>query len=105
MHAQGVVVDLAVSHSSSGDGHTYAAVVEFKVDGSTYRFTDSVGSNPPMHHRGDSVAVLYDPDRPRHARVDRGAWNRLLPTLVGGFGALLCSFGVWALARRKSNRA
>jgi hypothetical protein len=105
VHAQGAVVDLAVSHSGSGDGHTYAAIVEFQVDGSTYRFTDSVGSNPPMYRRGDLVSVLYDPDRPRHARIDRGVWNRLLPTLVGGFGALLCSFGVWALVRRKPNRA
>jgi hypothetical protein len=105
MHAQGLVVDLAVNHSGSSDGYTYAAVVEFKVDGRTYKFTDSVGSNPPMHGRGDSVPVLYDPDGPRHARIDRGVWNRLLPMLVSAFGALLCSCGVWAGFRRKSNRA
>jgi hypothetical protein len=101
LHAEGQVVDLVDSHSGSGDGHTYSAIVEFQVDGRTYKFTDSVGSNPPLQRRGDSVLVLYDPDQPRHARIDRGKWNLLLPTIVSAFGALLCSLGVWSAARRK----
>ncbi|HWE25667.1 MAG TPA: DUF3592 domain-containing protein, partial [Myxococcales bacterium] len=85
--AEGRVVDLAASDSS--DSTTYAPVVEFEVNDRTYRFRDSVGSNPPSYRRGDEVKVLYDPDRPSHARIDRGRWNRAVPLLVGAFGALL----------------
>jgi len=105
MRANGVVVELAVNHSGTGNSYTYSPVVDFEVDGQTYKFKDSVGSNPPGYRRGDSVAVLYDPDQPRHARIDRGKWNRLVPVLVGAFGALLCSLGIWTLSRRRAARA
>lgn len=95
----GRVVDLAMNHSS--DTTTYAPVVEFEVDGRTYRFKDSIGSDPPSYRRGDAVKVLYDPDRPANARIDRGRWNLAVPTLVAAFGALLCSLGIWSAARRR----
>ena len=97
--AMGRVIDLAVSHSSNSS--TYAPVVEFEVQGRTYRFKDSVGSNPPSHRRGDVVKVLYDPDQPRNARIDRGRWNTAVPLLVGAFGALLCCLGGWSATRRR----
>ena len=105
VHAQGVVVDLAANRSSGNNGYTYAPVVEFEVEGRTYKFKDSVSSNPSWYRRGDLVSVLYDPDRPSNARIDRGKWNRIVPMLVGAFGALLCSLGLWTLARRRTNRA
>ena len=95
----GRVVDLAMSHSS--DSTTYAPVVEFEVDGRTYRFKDSIGSDPPSYRRGDAVKVLYDPDRPANARIDRGRWNLAVPILVAAFGAMLCSLAVWSATRRR----
>ena len=99
VRAPGVVVEMATNHSSDG-GSTYAPVVEFEHEGRKYTFKDSISSNPPSYRRGEAVGVLYDPDQPRDARIDRGRWNKAVPILIGGFGALLCLFGVWGLSRR-----
>lgn len=94
----GTVVELVANHS--GDGVTWAPVVEFEHGGRRLRFKDSVSSNPPSWRAGDAVAVLYDPARPADARIDRGRWNQAIPVLIGAFGALLCSLGVWMGFRR-----
>jgi hypothetical protein len=102
VRAPGVVVEMATNDSSDGD--TYAPVVEFEHEGSKYRFKDSISSNPPTYRRGQRVDVLYDPVRPRNARIDRGLWNKVVPILIGGFGALLCLLGLWSLKRRASGK-
>ena len=98
VRAPGVVVEMARNHSSHND--TYAPVVEFEHQGGTYRFKDSIGSDPPSYRIGQAVGVLYDPDHPREARIDRGRWNKAMPILIGAFGALLCLLGLWILKRR-----
>jgi Protein of unknown function (DUF3592) len=97
--AAGRVVDLAVNHSSHSS--TWSPVVEFEVGDRRYRFKDSIGSDPPSYRRGDAVRVLYDPDQPQRARIDRGRWNTAIPILIAAFGALLCSLGVWSAAQRR----
>jgi uncharacterized protein DUF3592 len=96
--AAGVVVDMVANHS--GDTTTYAPVVVFEHDGQTYRFKDSVGSNPPSHRMGEAVRVLYDPARPGDARIDRGRWNKVIPILVAICGGLFCALGIWLAWRR-----
>ena len=98
----GRVVDLAAS--DAGADATYAAIVEFEERGERHRFKDSVGANPPMYRAGDVVAILYLPEDPRRARIDRGVWNRATPPLVGALGALLAIAGLW-LGARASRRA
>jgi hypothetical protein len=97
---QGVVVEMVSNHSS--DSTTYSPVVEFEAGGRKYRFKDSVGSNPPSHRTGERVGVLYDPANPKDARIDRGRWNKAVPLLIGGFGALLCILGFWMILKRAS---
>jgi hypothetical protein len=76
--------------STSTDSTTYHAVVRFNAAGDTIEFRDSVGSNPPGHHVGDQVTVLYRSQSPRDSAViDRGAWNWLPAALVATFGLLL----------------
>jgi hypothetical protein len=94
----GVVVELSANHSS--DGTTWAPVVEFEHEGRKHRFKDSISANPPSYRTGDTVAVLYDPFHPADARIDRGWWNKAIPILVGAFGALFCSLGLWMALRR-----
>ncbi len=91
VRAQGEVVDIRSRYSSGSDssGYTYYAVVKFSDgEGQSYRFEDRVGSSHPMFKRGDVVTVLYMPDDPDDAIVDRGLLNWVLS---GGlvFGALL----------------
>ena len=96
----GVVVSLVASETH--DSTTWAPEVEFEDHGRTYRFKDSVGSNPPAWQRGDAVDVLYDPAQPADARIDRGRWNKGMPDAMVVFGALLCALGSWLLFRRAS---
>lgn len=100
--APGIVVEMATNESS--DSTTYAPVVAFEHQGRKYRFKDSISSNPPSYRRGQAVGVLYDPADPREARIDRGTWNKAVPILVAGFGALLCLLGLWMLKRQAAAR-
>ena len=94
---------MVTNHSS--DSNTYAPVVEFDHAGKKYRFKDSVSSNPPSYRTGQRVGVLYDPADPRDARIDRGRWNKVVPILSGGCGALFVLLGLWILQRRGGYRA
>jgi len=96
--AAGVVVDVVAN--DSGDTTTYAPVVAFEHQGRTYRFKDSVGSNPPSHRMGEAVRVLYDPGRPSDARIDRGRWNKVIPILIAISGGMFCALGIWLACRR-----
>lgn len=96
--AQGEVVRLQETHSS-GNNNTnstsYYPVVTFTAqDGSVITFQDSVGSNPPSYHNGESVAVLYAPAQAeRSAMIDRGNWNWAIPGVMGAFGLALIASG------------
>lgn len=68
--AQGTVIALDRSRSSSGSGSTYRPVVEFtSATGKRIEFTGGVGSNPPSHRVGEPVTVLYRPADPYSARI------------------------------------
>ena len=95
--ASGKVVDVKSRYSSSSGsssgGYTYHAVVNYTDNnGKSVRFEDSVGSSNPIYKGGDQVQVLYLPDDPQGAIIDRGLMNW---GLSGGLavGALLILLG------------
>jgi hypothetical protein len=106
--AEGIVVE--VIHQRSSDSSTYKPVVQFTTaDGRQVEFTSDVGSSPPAHARGDKVAVLYRPASPAQARIDGFLDLWLLPTILGGMGAVFALIGggffvAGPLGRRKVER-
>jgi hypothetical protein len=94
---QGVVVDLAYSRDSDGDG-TYAPVVEYRDrEGRPHTYRSSSGSSPPSYDVGERVTILYRPDQPSRAVID-DFWDRwALPAFLLGFGAIFAVVG-WGLA-------
>ena len=89
--ARGTVVNNAYLESDAGNSSSgaYYPVVEFKPnDGPQQRFTDGAGSLPPDYAVGDSVDLIYNPNRPAEARI--ASWLRLwfVPTLLIGIGLL-----------------
>lgn len=83
----------------SDDTTVYHAIVEFTdQSGNGVRFEDSVGSSHPGFVRGDKVSVLYLPEKPSAAMIDRGIFNW---ALSGGLilGALLFLWGALASFR------
>ncbi len=86
-----VRVESVYNASAEGSSYTYYPVIEYAdFTGRVSTFRSKVGSNPPTKKIGDSVTVMYDPDRPGQAQVDRGILNWLIP------GGLLLA-GLWLL--------
>lgn len=92
--APGRVVDTG---EVPGDGNTvysYPVVAFMDRDGRSHTVKMPGGSSPPEWAMGDTVTVLYDPERPADARID--SWSStlllwLLPAVTGieGTGFLL----------------
>lgn len=107
-HAEGTVIDLLPSRSSSGDSVLYSPVVEFKTpDGREFEVRSSVASDPPSYHEGEKVTVLYRPEAPGNAQIS-GFFSLWGGTLVLGIlGAVFFSIGaaLWAVPAWSSRRA
>src|SRR5262245_28244947 len=98
--ATGQVVELKEVESTDGDS-TWAPVLEFNDrEGRRQRFVESVSSNPPGYHRGQVVNVLYNPENPSEARIDRGRANHWAAILLGSVGGLFLLLGIFTLKRR-----
>lgn len=68
--AEGTVIYMKTSKGHD-NGTTFTPVVQFKLtDGENITFTSSVGSNPPQFKIGDSVKVLFSPDKPDNAEIN-----------------------------------
>jgi hypothetical protein len=87
LRASGHVISLQ-SERSDNDA-VYYPLVSFDVAGAPQQFKSRVGSNPPSHHVGETVTVLYLASNPSGtAMIDGGRWNWLPVALTGLFGAL-----------------
>jgi hypothetical protein len=99
--AAGTIVDLRVS--DSGDGPTYTPVVEFKTsEGRTVRF-EGISTNPPPE-RGISTRVLYRPEYPEDARIDRFIDRWLFPSVFTPLGLGGIGIGLFAARKRRARR-
>ena len=68
--ATGLVV--ALDERRDSDGVTYSPVVEYDLNGRTYRFNSGIASYPAAYDVGERVPIRYDPADPRHAEIK--AW-------------------------------
>lgn len=108
--ADGVVLDLVRSHSSSNSSDTWAPLVRFTpANGEPVEFTSSTSSNPPAYSKGEPVGVLYDPAQPQRAKIDGffSLWGGLLilgvlGTIFGAIGGGILLYG--RLARRREEQ-
>lgn len=86
LEAQGTVVQVVSRRDSDGD-ITYTPVIRFRTDGGReVEFQSTYSSNPPQYEVGETVTVLYLPERPTEAEI-KGAGN-LLIVIFGIFGGL-----------------
>lgn len=100
--APGQVVDLVVRKSQGGydSQGTYEApqdyfypVVESSLPDWTQKTVQlSEGSWPPAYEKGEQVTVLYDPEKPIHARIQSTSSNILLWLVPGITGLIGVSF-------------
>lgn len=87
--AEGTVVAHAPGRSSDGD-LTYAPVISFRTpEGQAVEFKSQTSSNSPYPAVGETVEVIYNPQRPSEAEINSfsSLWtlNIILAALGAGF--------------------
>jgi hypothetical protein len=90
---KGTVDHMKFRHDSEGGG--YAPVFQFKtLSGESIQVAEMIYSNPPQFQAGQVVDVLYDPQNPKRARINKGSSLYFVPLLLGGMGLLFFGIGV-----------
>ncbi len=74
-----------------GESVTYAPIIEFEVDGNTYRCVRKVASSgkPKL---GKQVRIMYNSDDPSD-NVEKNDWSGLFISLVGAIAISIVFFG------------
>jgi hypothetical protein len=93
--ATGVVTRLEESTTSEGYCCVYSPVVEFEANGQTYTFENDTASSQPDYQIGAKVSVLYDPEDPNTAQINKFSERWLFPIIIIPamiFAALLVNF-------------
>lgn len=78
----GTVVRLEESDSAESGCCVYSPVIEFTVDGQTYSFDGDIASDPPAYEVGEEVSVLYHPDEPETAQINKWSERWLFPIIL-----------------------
>jgi hypothetical protein len=63
-------------------------------------FQLSAVSSPPHYQTGERVNVLYNPENPVEAQIDRGIGNYWVAVLLGFIGALFVMAGLYSVRKR-----
>jgi hypothetical protein len=75
--------------------YTYRVVVRFKpLRGRQVKFTPGMSMRPPPYQVGDRVPVLYPPEHPHRAQIDRFLFLWFLVIMLNLFGLLSIGMGV-----------
>jgi hypothetical protein len=91
---KGTVIQMVYSEDSEGGGG-YAPIYQFKtLEGQDIEIQDGLSSNPPRFKVGQDVKVLYDPENPRNARLNKWLNLYFLPILFGGLGVIFGGVGI-----------
>ena len=84
--AQGTVIRMVYSSDSEGGGG-YSPVYTFRtMSGQVIEVTDRMSSNPPQFKEGQIIDVLYDPENPNKARINKWFNLYFVPLLLGFLG-------------------
>lgn len=91
---QGVITQMIYRRSSKGGG-SYLPEYSFKtLEGQQITVRDNLSSNPPMFQVGQQIEVLYDPQNPQNARINKWMNLYFLPALFGFLGITFDCVGI-----------
>lgn len=93
---KGTVIEMVYRRkSTSNRGGGYLAIYQFRtIDGKKIKAKDSLSRNPPQFQVGQEIDVLYNPENPHNARINKWLNLYFLPVLLGGLGLLFGGIGV-----------
>lgn len=87
-HAQGTVTQM-VERAGHDSGTVYSPVYTFQdPEGKQHEIHSSGGNYPPAYKVGDTVPVLYQPDKPDNAKIDSFLEVWIFPAMFAGFGCI-----------------
>ncbi len=96
--AQGTVIRMVYTRDSDGGGG-YSPVYSFRtISGQTIEIHDNMSSNPPQFKEGQIIDVLYDPQNPNKARINKWFNLYFVPLLLGFLGLIFGGVGIAILA-------
>jgi hypothetical protein len=97
-HAQGTVTKM-VEKPGHDSGTVYYPVYTFQDSrGKQHEIYSSGGSYPPAYKVGDTVPVLYQPDKPENAEIDDFLNVWFFTAMLAGFGLVDLVFGLGLFA-------
>lgn len=76
-----IVIELEES-DSDGSCCVYSPIIEFEANGQTYTFESGNASNPPEYEIGEEVKILYNPENPSNAQINKVSERWLMPVIV-----------------------
>lgn len=92
--AQGTVIRMVYSSDSDGGGG-YSPVYTYRtMSGQVIEVTDSMFSNPPQFKEGQMIDVLYDPENPGRARINKWFNLYFVPLLLGFLELVFGGIGI-----------
>jgi hypothetical protein len=75
--------------------YLYRPLVSFRTqDGRTIKFTPSIAMRPAPYQVGDRISVLYEPDRPKQAQINRFVYLWFYSIMFIAFGFLTMGMGL-----------
>ena len=77
-----IVTQMEESNSTESGCCVYSPVIEFEANGLTYSFEGDTASYPPEYKVGEEVRVLYNPENPNNAQINKASERWLMPVIV-----------------------
>jgi hypothetical protein len=75
--------------------YLYRPLVRFRTqDGRTIKFSPSIATRPAPYQVGDRVSILYEPDRPNQAQINRFVYLWFFPMMFIAFGVFTLGMGL-----------
>jgi hypothetical protein len=95
--AQATITQMVYSSDSEGGGG-YTPVFRFRtLQGQEVEVSGGLRTNPPQFKVGQTIDVLYDPDKPQKARIKKWFNLYFVPALLGFLGLVFGCGGIGSM--------
>lgn len=98
----GKIIAFKQGRSTSSDGrtiYTYAPIVAYEVNGQKLEHTSKVSTSSPSRKTGEIVQIMYNPENPTEAMIERGFMNYILEIILFTTGIAILIV-LWRITKR-----
>ncbi len=75
--------------------YLYRPLVRFRTqDGRTIKFSPSIAMRPAPYQVGDRISILYEPDHPKQAQINRFVYLWFYSIMLIAFGFFTMGMGL-----------